>query len=59
MGLVEADDMVALDCEVIEGVESVDESAITGESAPVVRITGESRVHVLELNIALDVLKKG
>ncbi len=38
--LVEAGDMVALDGEVIEGVASVDESAITGESAPVVRESG-------------------
>ena len=32
--LVEAGDMVPSDGEVIEGVASVDESAITGESAP-------------------------
>ena len=38
--LVEVDDMIALDGEVIEGVASVDESAITGESAPVVRESG-------------------
>ncbi|MEO7547948.1 MAG: potassium-transporting ATPase subunit KdpB [Ramlibacter sp.] len=38
--LVEATDMVPLDGEVIEGVASVDESAITGESAPVVRESG-------------------
>jgi potassium-transporting ATPase ATP-binding subunit len=38
--LVEADDFVPLDGEVIEGVASVDESAITGESAPVVREAG-------------------
>ena len=38
--LVEAGDMVPLDGEVIEGVASVDESAITGESAPVVRESG-------------------
>jgi K+-transporting ATPase ATPase B chain len=38
--LVEAKDMVPLDGEVIEGVASVDESAITGESAPVVRESG-------------------
>lgn len=37
---VEAGDMVPLDGEVIEGVASVDESAITGESAPVVRESG-------------------
>ncbi|MFT4265976.1 MAG: potassium-transporting ATPase subunit KdpB [Xenophilus sp.] len=38
--LVEAGDLVPLDGEVIEGVASVDESAITGESAPVVRESG-------------------
>ncbi|HEY1230273.1 MAG TPA: potassium-transporting ATPase subunit KdpB, partial [Ramlibacter sp.] len=38
--LVEAGDFVPLDGEVIEGVASVDESAITGESAPVVRESG-------------------
>jgi K+-transporting ATPase ATPase B chain len=38
--LVEAGDMIALDGEVIEGVASVDESAITGESAPVIRESG-------------------
>ena len=38
--LVEAKDLIALDGEVIEGVASVDESAITGESAPVVRESG-------------------
>ena len=38
--LVDAGDMVPLDGEVIQGVASVDESAITGESAPVVRESG-------------------
>ena len=38
--LVEAGDTIALDGEVIEGVASVDESAITGESAPVIRESG-------------------
>ena len=38
--LVEAGDVIALDGEVIEGVASVDESAITGESAPVIRESG-------------------
>ncbi|MDB5858238.1 MAG: kdpB [Ramlibacter sp.] len=38
--LVEANDAIPLDGEVIEGVASVDESAITGESAPVVREAG-------------------
>ncbi|MDB6083490.1 MAG: ATPase, type:Potassium-translocating P-type ATPase, subunit [Gammaproteobacteria bacterium] len=38
--LVEAGDAIPADGEVIEGVASVDESAITGESAPVVRESG-------------------
>jgi K+-transporting ATPase ATPase B chain len=38
--LVEAGDVVPADGEVIEGVASVDESAITGESAPVIRESG-------------------
>ena len=37
---IETGDMVPLDGEVIEGVATVDESAITGESAPVVRESG-------------------
>jgi len=50
--LVEAGDTIPVDGEVIEGVASVDESAITGESAPVIRefggdfssVTGGTRV---------------
>src|SRR5882762_2666783 len=38
--LVEAGDFIPADGEVIEGVASVDESAITGESAPVIRESG-------------------
>lgn len=38
--LVEAGDLVPGDGEVIDGVASVDESAITGESAPVIRESG-------------------
>jgi K+-transporting ATPase ATPase B chain len=38
--LVMASDVVPADGEVIEGVASVDESAITGESAPVIRESG-------------------
>jgi K+-transporting ATPase ATPase B chain len=38
--LVEAGDVIPADGEVIEGVASVDESAITGESAPVIREAG-------------------
>ena len=37
---VEAGDVIPMDGEVIEGVASVDESAITGESAPVIRESG-------------------
>ncbi len=39
----EAGDMVPADGDVIEGVASVDESAITGESAPVIREAGGDR----------------
>jgi len=38
--LIEAGDFVPGDGDVIEGVASVDESAITGESAPVIRESG-------------------
>uniref|UniRef100_UPI0031CDC13F HAD-IC family P-type ATPase n=1 Tax=Herbaspirillum seropedicae TaxID=964 RepID=UPI0031CDC13F len=38
--LIEAGDTVPADAEVIEGVATVDESAITGESAPVIRESG-------------------
>src|SRR5512141_1289627 len=41
--LVEAGDTIPSDGEAIEGVASVDESAITGESAPVVRESGGDR----------------
>jgi potassium-transporting ATPase ATP-binding subunit len=40
---VEAGDLVPADGEIIEGVASVDESAITGESAPVIRESGGDR----------------
>jgi K+-transporting ATPase ATPase B chain len=40
---VEAGDYIPADGEVIEGVASVDESAITGESAPVIRESGGDR----------------
>lgn len=38
--LVEAGDVIPVDGQVLEGVASVDESAITGESAPVIRESG-------------------
>ena len=41
--LVEPGDIIPSDGEVIEGVASVDESAITGESAPVIRESGGDR----------------
>ncbi len=40
VALVDAGDMIPLDGEVIQGVATVDDSAITGESAPVVRESG-------------------
>ncbi|MGD0083168.1 MAG: potassium-transporting ATPase subunit KdpB [Acidimicrobiales bacterium] len=39
----EANDVIPSDGEIIEGVASVDESAITGESAPVIRESGGDR----------------
>ncbi|MGH7438968.1 MAG: potassium-transporting ATPase subunit KdpB, partial [Polyangiaceae bacterium] len=41
--LVEAGDFIPCDGEIVEGVASVDESAITGESAPVIRESGGDR----------------
>lgn len=45
--LVEAGDPIPGDGEVIEGIASVDESAITGESAPVIRESGGDRSAVV------------
>jgi K+-transporting ATPase ATPase B chain len=41
--LVETGDTIPMDGDVIDGVASVDESAITGESAPVIRESGGDR----------------
>ena len=41
--VVEAGELIPGDGEVIEGIASVDESAITGESAPVIRESGGDR----------------
>jgi K+-transporting ATPase ATPase B chain len=41
--LVEAGDMIPGDGEVVEGVASVNEAAVTGESAPVIRESGGDR----------------
>ena len=41
--VVVAGDLIPADGEIVEGVGSVDESAITGESAPVIREAGGDR----------------
>ena len=41
--VVEAGQLIPGDGDVVEGVASVDESAITGESAPVIRESGGDR----------------
>jgi K+-transporting ATPase ATPase B chain len=41
--IVKAGDLMPADGEIIEGIASVDESAITGESAPVIREAGGDR----------------
>ena len=41
--LVEVNDIVPADGEIVEGIASVDESAVTGESAPVIREAGGDR----------------
>src|SRR5882762_2134531 len=59
--LVAAGEMIAGDGEIIEGIASVDESAITGESAPVIRecggdrsaVTGGTRVLSDEIKIRI------
>jgi potassium-transporting ATPase ATP-binding subunit len=44
--LVEAGDVIPADGEIVEGIASVNESAITGESAPVIRESGGDRSSV-------------
>src|SRR5574341_1011016 len=44
--LVEAGDFIPADGEVVEGIASVDEAAVTGESAPVIRESGGDRSSV-------------
>jgi potassium-transporting ATPase ATP-binding subunit len=46
LALVEAGDVIPGDGEVVEGAASVDESAVTGESAPVIRESGGDRSSV-------------
>jgi potassium-transporting ATPase ATP-binding subunit len=43
---VQAGDTIPVDGEIVEGVASIDESAITGESAPVIRESGGDRSSV-------------
>ena len=43
LSVCETNDIIPADGEVIEGIASVDESAITGESAPVIRESGGDR----------------
>ncbi len=50
----EAGDVIPVDGEVIEGIASVDESAITGESAPVIRESGGDRSAVTGGTIVLS-----
>lgn len=52
--LVEVGDVIPGDGQVIEGIASVDESAITGESAPVIRESGGDRDAVTAGTIVLS-----
>jgi K+-transporting ATPase ATPase B chain len=52
--LVEAGDVIPADGEVIEGVASVNESAVTGESAPVIREAGGDRSAVTGGTVVLS-----
>jgi K+-transporting ATPase ATPase B chain len=45
--LVETGDVIPTDGEIIEGIASIDESAITGESAPVIREAGTDHSSVI------------
>jgi potassium-transporting ATPase ATP-binding subunit len=45
--VVEAGDIIPMDGEIIEGIASIDESAITGESAPVIREAGTDHSGVI------------
>ncbi|MFC3242271.1 potassium-transporting ATPase subunit KdpB [Gordonia humi] len=52
--VVEAGEVIAGDGDVIEGIATVDESAITGESAPVVRESGGDRSAVTGGTVVLS-----
>ncbi|OFZ23155.1 MAG: potassium-transporting ATPase subunit B [Bdellovibrionales bacterium RIFOXYA1_FULL_36_14] len=56
--LCEVGDVIPADGEVVEGIASVDESAITGESAPVIREAGGDRSGVMAgTKVVSDYLK--
>jgi K+-transporting ATPase ATPase B chain len=44
--VVEAGQVIPCDGTIVEGIASVDESAVTGESAPVIRESGTARCEV-------------
>ena len=52
--LVETGDVIPADGEIVEGIASVNESAITGESAPVIRESGGDRSAVTGGTIVLS-----
>ncbi len=52
--LVQAGEAIPADGEVIEGIASVDESAVTGESAPVIRESGGDRSAVTGSTVVLS-----
>ncbi len=45
--IAEPSDVISLDGEIISGIASIDESAVTGESAPVIREAGGDRSSVI------------
>jgi potassium-transporting ATPase ATP-binding subunit len=55
--LVEAGDTIPTDGEVIDGIAEVDESAITGESAPVIRESGDRSAVIGGTRVVSDSLK--
>lgn len=52
--IAEAGDIIPMDGEIIEGIASIDESAITGESAPVIREAGTDHSSVIGGTVVLS-----
>ena len=52
--VVEANELIAADGEIVEGAATIDESAITGESAPVIREAGSDHSSVTGGTIVLS-----